>query len=229
MKMLIAAAALAVATVPYAASAADAKHPTLVELYQSQGCSSCPPAIANINAIADRPEILALTFAVTYWDQLGWKDVFASKQFTDRQWEYARGFSHDQVWTPQVIVNGRGDVVGSKRGDVDALLAKSDRGTAGPAVDFSGGALKVSGTAAKPADVWIVRYDPRTIQVAIKAGENGGRTVGHRNVVRQLVKVGQWKGGAASFTIPAASQPGLATAAFVQLGTGGPVIAVARG
>ena len=211
------------------AHAADARHPTVVELYQSQGCSSCPPAIANINAIADRPDILALTFAVTYWDQLGWKDVFATKQYTDRQWEFARGFGHDQVWTPQVVINGRTDVVGARRGELDAALAKADRGTGGPSVDVEAGTVKVSGAAAKPGDVWVVRYDPRTIQVAIKAGENGGRTIGHRNVVRQLVKVGHWTGGAASFAVPAASQPGLATAAFVQSGTGGPIVAAGRG
>ena len=229
MKTMIASAAVAIAMLPVVAHAADARHPTVVELYQSQGCSSCPPAIANINAIADRPDILALTFAVTYWDQLGWKDVFASKQFTDRQWEFARGFRHDQVWTPQVVVNGRTDVVGAKRAELDAALVKGDRGTGGPVLDFAGGAVKVSGATPKPADVWIVRYDPRVIQVAIKAGENGGRTIGHRNVVRQLVKVGRWTGGAASFTVPAASQPGLATAAFVQAGTGGPIVAAARG
>lgn len=229
MFRLLAVSALAAAAFASAAHAADALHPTVVELYQSQGCSSCPPAIANINAIADRPDILALTFAVTYWDQLGWKDVFASKQFTDRQWEFARGFKHDQVWTPQVVVNGRADVVGAKRGELDAAIARADRGPGGPSVDVAGGTVKISGTTAKPADVWIVRYDPRTIQVAIKAGENGGRTIGHRNVVRQLVKVGRWTGGAASFTVPAATQPGLATAAFVQAGTGGPIVAAGRG
>ncbi len=208
--------------------AADARHPTIVELYQSQGCSSCPPAIANINAIADRPDVLALTFAVTYWDQLGWKDVFASKQFTDRQWEFAHGLGHSQVWTPQVVVNGRTDVVGTRRAELDAAIAKADRGTSGPQVDLTGGAVTVTGAATTPGDVWLVRYDPRVIQVAIKAGENDGRTIGHRNVVRQLVKLGQWKGGAVKFALPAATQPGLATAAFVQAGTGGAIVAAGR-
>ena len=179
--------------------------------------------------MADRPDVLALTFAVTYWDQLGWKDIFASKAFTDRQWDYAHGFSHSQVWTPQVVVNGRADVTGTRRPELDALIAKADRGAGGPAVDFAGGSVKVSGTAAKPGDVWLVRYDPRVIQVAVKAGENNGRTIGHRNVVRQLVRLGAFNGGTASFVVPAASQPGLATAAFVQLGTGGPIVAAARG
>ncbi len=228
MTRISAAAAIAALLAAPAALAADARHPTVVELYQSQGCSSCPPAIANVNALADRPDVLALTFAVTYWDQLGWKDVFASKQFTDRQWDYAHSLRHSQVWTPQVIVNGRADVVGTRAGELGALIARSDRGTAGPTVDIAGGMVKISGAAGQPADVWVVRYDPRIVQVAIKAGENSGRTIGHRNVVRQLVKVGQWKGGAASFALPAAA-PGLATAAFVQLGSGGAIVAAARG
>ena len=84
----IAAALLAIAA--SAAQAADVRHPTVVELFQSQGCSSCPPANANVNALAARPDILALSFAVTYWDGLGWKDIFAQPAFTARQWEYAR-------------------------------------------------------------------------------------------------------------------------------------------
>ena len=227
MKTLFAAAALALAATP--TLAADARHPTVVELYQSQGCSSCPPAIANINAIADRPDVLALTFAVTYWDQLGWKDVFASKQFTDRQWDFARGLGHSQVWTPQVVVNGRTDVVGTRRAELDTAIAKADRGAGGPQIDLVGSAVTVSGASGKPADVWLVRYDPRVIQVAVKAGENDGKTIGHKNVVRQLVKLGEWKGGDARFAIPAATQPGLATAAFVQAGTGGAIVAAGRG
>ncbi|HWA61493.1 MAG TPA: DUF1223 domain-containing protein, partial [Caulobacteraceae bacterium] len=107
---LATAAALAAAG---AASAADAAHPVVVELFQSQGCSSCPPANANLMSIADRPDVLALSFGVTYWDQLGWKDTFASPQFTARQWDYARALRHDNVFTPQVVVNGRRDGVGA--------------------------------------------------------------------------------------------------------------------
>ena len=80
----------------------------VVELYTSQGCSSCPPANAGGGGdSAGRPEILALSFGVTYWDDLGWKDTFAQKKFTDRQWAYAKGLRHDNVATPQVVVNGR--------------------------------------------------------------------------------------------------------------------------
>lgn len=209
--------------------AADAAHPTVIELFQSQGCSSCPPANANVNALAERPDILALSFAVTYWDGLGWKDIFAQKQFTARQWDYARAFGNDQVWTPQVVINGRANIVGSKRAPLEALIARSERGSGGPSVTVSNDMVVVSGTAEKPADVWMVRYEPRAIAVAIKAGENGGRTLPHRNIVRELVKIGSWRGGVARFAVPAATSPGLAVAVLVQTGAGGPIIAASRG
>ncbi len=208
---------------------ADAAHPTVVELYQSQGCSSCPPALKNIAAIADRPDVLALTFAVTYWDQLGWKDSFASPAYTQRQWDYAKGLNHTQVWTPQVIVDGRHDVVGAQASEIDALVAQAARPHA-PALTLAPGSVAVGAGAAPAsgADIWLVRYDPRTIQVAIRAGENGGRTLGHRNVVRQLVRLGRWDGSAATLTLPAAPA-GLATAVLVQAPQGGAILAAVRG
>ena len=208
---------------------ADAAHPTVVELYQSQGCSSCPPALQTIAAIADRPDVLALTFAVTYWDQLGWKDSFATPAYTQRQWDYAKGLNHRQVWTPQVVVDGRSDVTGTRAAEVDALLAKASRPHA-PALNVSAGKVMVGeGQApAGGADIWLVRYDPRTIQVAVKAGENGGRTLGHRNVVRSLVHLGRWTGTAATLSVPVAP-PGLSTAVLLQTPQGGPILAAARG
>ena len=89
---------------------------TVVELFQSQGCSSCPPANANVMALSDRPDLLTLSFGVTYWDQLGWKDTFASPRYTERQWDYAHAFHRRQVFTPEVVVNGHADVVGQDRG-----------------------------------------------------------------------------------------------------------------
>ncbi len=225
---LLAAAFAATAFVP-AAQAADAAHPTVIELFQSQGCSSCPPANANVNALSQRSDILALSFAVTYWDGLGWKDVFAKPQFTSRQWDYAHAFGNDQVWTPQVVINGRNNIVGSKLQPLEALIAKTDRGAAGPVVNIAGDVVTVSGSAAKAADIWLVRYDPRAIEVSVKAGENGGRTLPHRNIVRELIKLGSWKGGDASFKLPAAKLDGLKTAALVQAGTGGAILAAARG
>src|SRR3954447_17031087 len=113
------------------AFATDAAHPTVVELFQSQGCSSCPPAIANINAIASRPDILALTFAVTYCDQLGWKDTFARPEFTGRQWDYAHAAGRGQVATPQTIINGRVVTNGGDARPLVASIRQADRGKSG--------------------------------------------------------------------------------------------------
>lgn len=198
----------------------------VVELFQSQGCSDCPPAEANLNAIAGNPNVLALSYGVTYWDQLGWKDTFATPQFTKRQWEYARNRGRARVWTPQVYVDGQGDIVGSNRGQLDQLLAKSR--ITGPSVVVAGGSVKVGAErAARPATVWLVRYDPRTLDVPIRAGENGGRTLPHRNIVRELTRLGSWNGAAASYTLPAARNR-LRTAILVQDGKGGAIIGAAK-
>lgn len=228
-RQIAAIAALLVTPALASPALADAAHPIVVELYQSQGCSSCPPALKNVAAIADRPDVLALTFAVTYWDQLGWKDSFATPAYTQRQWDYAKGLNHSQVWTPQVVVDGRADVTGVRAPELEALLAKAARAP-GPALTLAAGQLAV-GTGRAPAggaDIWLVRYDPRTIQVAIKAGENGGRTLGHRNVVRSLVHLGRWTGSAATLDVPAAPA-GLSTAVLVQSPQGGTILAAVRG
>ena len=212
-----------------AAAAAGGDRPVVVELFQSQGCSSCPPANANINAIADRRDVLALSFAVTYWDRLGWKDIFGSPRWTARQWEYARRAGRPQVATPQVIVNGRTAIVGSDRAQLDAAIAQAGPPHGGPELAVDHGALKVGAAAhAAPSTVWLVRYDPRVREVPIRAGENGGRTLPHRDIVRELVKLGDWHGAAASFPLPAAAEQGLASAILVQQGAGGPITAARR-
>ena len=221
--------AAAAQAVPAFHSAADTAHPAVVELYESQGCSSCPPANANVNAIAGRPDILALNFAVTYWDQLGWKDSFARPEFTARQWDYARAAGRAQVATPQVIVNGRGAVVGSNAAQLAAAIRSNARGSDGPAIGREGAKIVIGGAAgAKPATVWLVRYDPRTLNVAISAGENDGKTLPHRNIVRSLDALGAWNGAKMAFVIPAATDPNYRSAILVQEGKGGRIIAASR-
>ena len=191
MRLIAPLAGIALIATP--AIAADPAHPAVVELYQSQGCSSCPPADLVVNALADRPDVLALSFAVTYWDQLGWKDTFASPAFTQRQWDYAHAAGRGNVGTPQVVINGRAAVVGSNRAEVDSAIARYDRGAGGPYIASNGRAAVVAAGRGH-GTVWLVRYDPRTISVPIRAGENGGRTIPHRNIVRQLVALGRWSG-----------------------------------
>ena len=203
--------------------------PTVVELFQSQGCSSCPPANANLNAIADRPDVLALSFAVTYWDQLGWKDTFGSPRWTARQWDYAHRAGRAQVATPQVIVNGSIAIVGSNARELDATIARAGPPRGGPGLAIEGNQLRIgSGVATQPSIVWLVRYDPHVRSVPIRVGENGGRTLPHRDIVRDLLRLGDWSGHSASLAIPAAHEPGLSSAILVQQGIGGPIIAARR-
>nr|WP_294167211.1 DUF1223 domain-containing protein [uncultured Sphingomonas sp.] len=208
---------------------ASATHPVVVELFQSQGCSSCPPANANVNAIAGRPDVLALSFAVTYWDQLGWKDTFDSPKFTARQWDYANHAGRPQVATPQVILNGGPTIIGHDRRQLDAAMAKAGPARGGPAVSIAGATLNVAAQpGGKPSTVWLVRYDPKSREVAIRAGENNGRTLPHRNIVVDLVDLGSWQGKPSTFQLPAASEPGLLTAVLVQQGKGGPITSAAK-
>ncbi|HZC16607.1 MAG TPA: DUF1223 domain-containing protein [Caulobacteraceae bacterium] len=220
-------AALSAASAPTVATAADAAHPTVVELFQSQGCSDCPPANANVLTLADRPDVLTLSWQVTYWDQLGWKDTFGQPAFTSRQWDYARGLGHSDVATPEVVVNGRADVVGNRRDEIVDLIRREDRGDSGPRVTITGDHVTIAGAGAH-AVVVLVRYDPNIIQVPIRRGENGGLTLPHKNVVREVVKLGDWNGGSRTYALPAAGRPGLKTAVLVQAGQGGPILAAGR-
>ena len=202
-------------------------HLVVVELYQSQGCSSCPPADAVLNDLAGRDDVLALNFAVTYWDRLGWKDTFAQQVFTDRQWDYARAAQRSEVYTPQMIVDGRIALIGSDTAQVNRALAAASAGSTA-SIDVAGDSLRIHGV--KPAGavtVWRVRYDPRTLAVPIKAGENDGRTIPHRNIVRALTPLGQWTG--AEFTAHLArSNDGLRDAVLVLAGSGGPIVAARK-
>ena len=198
----------------------------VVELFQSQGCSSCPPANRNVNAIAGRSDILALSFAVTYWDKLGWKDTFAKPEFTQRQRDYAREVSSFDVATPQVMVNGRYGLVGSRESLLDAVVAKAGTLPAGPEISRNGDSLIVGeGRAAPPARILYIVYDPRSIEVPISAGENTGRTLPHRNIVRGLYDLGEWTGASKQVELPAIEDSRYRSAVLLQTGEGGPLIA----
>ena len=155
-----------------------AEVPIVLELFQSQGCSSCPPADANINAVAGQPGVLALSFGVTYWDDLGWKDTFAKPQYTARQWDYAHAMHHGEVATPQVVVNGRSDLVGNDRAQLDqairaALRRPRRRMWRSPGTQRRSPPGRAPGAA--PTSGWCATI-PRVQQVPIQRGENGGRT-----------------------------------------------------
>lgn len=211
------------------AAAADAAHPTVVELFQSQGCSSCPPALANLNALSSRKDVLPLAFAVDYWDRLGWKDTFDKPEFTKRQYAYSRAMGLDGVYTPQVVVNGRVEGVGADLADMAALVERGDRGLGGPAIAFRPDGVEVGAAkaGAAGADVWLVRYDPRNLEVKILRGENAGRTLAHKNIVRDMALIGHWSGEPAKFAISPGGDPEWREAVLVQTSGEGPVIAAA--
>ncbi|MET0180203.1 MAG: DUF1223 domain-containing protein [Novosphingobium sp.] len=221
---------IAPATAKAATTAATASRDlVVVELFQSQGCSSCPPANANVNALAERPGILALSFAVTYWDYLGWKDKFARPAFTERQRAYSRSGRSDGVYTPQVVINGRRALVGASRTGLDRAIAAAGPVRGGPTIARDGDALVVGARPGEAAaKVLVVTYDPRERLVPIRAGENDGKTLPHRNIVTDLREAGRWTGKAQRFTLAAPADPALRTAVLVQSGEGGPIIAASR-
>jgi hypothetical protein len=192
---LAAALSPAVALIPAGALAAD--RPVVVELFTSQGCSSCPPANAYLNELAkDRRDVLPLAFHVTYWDRLGWKDPFSLEAATDRQDRYGHRFG-DGSYTPEIVVDGASSHVGSDRAEVgqaiDAARQKSETAAA-VSVVRDGGALVIEvGGGKGRGRVLLVGFD-HDHQTAIHRGENNGRTLEEANAVRSVRSVGDWQG-----------------------------------
>jgi hypothetical protein len=200
--------------------------PAVVELFTSQGCSSCPPADANLGRLSQRDDVLALSFGVTYWDYLGWQDTFGKQEFTARQHGYARAFGNSSVYTPQMVINGRIDLVGHDLDEVEDEIAKQG----GPeAAELALLADKVTiGAAMEPvpaAEIWLVRYEPEAIEIPVARGENGGRELTITHAVRELTRLGIWDGKAMNFPVPA-GDPALKRAILVQ-GAGNGVILAA--
>ncbi|MCF8479885.1 MAG: DUF1223 domain-containing protein [Rhodospirillum sp.] len=190
-----------------AASPADPA-PTVVELFTSQGCSSCPPADALLGDLARRPDVVALSFHVDYWDRLGWPDPHATAWGTDRQRAYAQRMTLSYVYTPQMVIDGRTDVAGSRPAQVMAALEAS-RNRAGDRVSLSlerrGDTLTVSlpqvPEGETEARLTLLSLIPRTDN-AVSRGENAGRHLTHVNVVRSLRDLGPWDGRAETWEIP---------------------------
>ena len=223
--MLLAMAALG-AAVPPAAGAG--RKPVVVELFTSQGCSSCPPANANLAALSDRPGIIALSFGVTYWDRLGWKDTFGRKEYTARQATYEAPLGEPGPFTPQIVIGGRASLVGDELAAVEQLIARDAAQDYATAVTLGPRSVVVGGGPAPRdgADIWLVSYDPRSVEVPIRRGENGGRTLPHKNVVHDLALLGRWNGTALTLPLPAVPA-GLRAAVLVQASGGGPILAAA--
>jgi hypothetical protein len=205
-----------------AKSNADAG-PVVVELYQSQGCSSCPPANAALNALAGRSDVIALSFAVTYWDRLGWKDTFADPAYTDRQHAYAAALKNNSVYTPQVVLNGKQAIVGNGKGELDRAVAQAARLGKSPTITAEKGWVTI-GPGKGSGDILLVQYDPRSQLVSIRAGENGGRKLPHRSIVQQLVTLGSWNGKDVSFKLPPKTDAAWQSVILVQARKTGPIL-----
>ncbi len=198
---LIASIGLFAALLPAHAGAAD--RPVVVELFTSQGCSSCPPANAYLNEMAKemakgRSDVLPLAFHVTYWDRLGWKDPFSLQAATERQDVYGHRFG-DGSYTPEIVVDGASSHVGSHREDVGAAIEAAKRRSktaAAISVSKDGGNLVIEvGSGSGSGKVLLIGFD-RDHQTAIRRGENSGRTLQEANVVRSIRAVGDWQGTA---------------------------------
>jgi hypothetical protein len=175
---------------------ADAQQaPVVVELFTSQGCSSCPPADAFLTDLShQRPDVLALAFHVTYWDYLGWKDPYSLNAATLRQREYARHLGEDGVYTPQMVVDGTKGFVGSDRAEGLSAIAAAARKSIPVTLARDGGSLLVTiGAGAGTAQVLLVGYDP-SHETPIGRGENSGRTLRESNIVRSVTPIGAWTG-----------------------------------
>ncbi len=180
------------------AQAGERAAPVVVELFTSQGCNSCPPADAYLGELAKRPDVLALSWHVDYWDYIGWKDPFAQHAFTVRQHAYSRSLEQRYVYTPQMVINGRLQGIGSERGDIEALIAKARAEqhaavSAGPRVTVKGDQVHVEGGGSEPSVVWAAWFDPQH-WTAVEQGENAGRRLGEYNVVREWRQLGRYEG-----------------------------------
>jgi len=201
MKQIIALLALPFLLVG-ASPLAPGGRPILVELFTSEGCSSCPPADALLVELAGRSDVLALSFHVDYWDRLGWKDPFSSPAATQRQQRYADLLGLATVYTPQIVVDGKWQAVGSSRAEVRRAMdsAQRTRDQVPISLEIHHGRAKIDigpGGDAAPAAVLLIGFDRRHVS-AVARGENSGRTLAHADVVRSIEEVAQFDGRAQS-------------------------------
>jgi hypothetical protein len=209
--------------------------PVVVELFSSQGCSSCPPADSYLGQLAQRKDVLPLSYHVDYWDYIGWKDQFSDPAYVGRQRAYAMTLGHHMVYTPQVVVAGAVDAQGAKRSVIEQRIREAKaRQRMYPlevARDAQSGEVLLELPEAPlpvPATIWLVTYQYKD-QASIDRGVNTGRTLDSFNTVRSLQKVGIWDGKAGTMSLKLdakakAAKPN-ACAVFANLADYGPIVA----
>ena len=224
-------------TIPSAPAFAEsdaAMSPVVVELFTSQGCNSCPPAEAFLNELADEEGIIALELHVDYWDYIGWADPFANPEITQRQRDYASELALRYVYTPQMVIDGRHNVVGSHRQQVRAAIGQSTLRGKPLAVEFTdedGGKVVIPAGHSPDggATVWLAIYDGLH-ETEVKRGENRGKTLKNRHVVRELEELAVWTGERLEIPVDLARVAALGRAGcaiLVQQGRTGPIIGAA--
>lgn len=213
----------------------EAQPAVVVELFTSQGCSSCPPADAYLGELAQRPDVLALALHVDYWNYIGWSDPFAAKFATKRQRAYASRLNLRYVYTPQMVVNGTTEGVGSERDTIAALIHAAEQDKAPrPHIALTrtaDGKIAIhidAGTASAPATVELVGFD-REDTTPVLRGENEGRTLKDYQVARSWTQIGTWKGAPLDLSVPGQSVRGTGGIAVLlqQDGGHGPIVAAA--
>jgi len=182
----------------------------VVELFTSQGCSSCPPADKILGELSRDPSVIALSLPIDYWDYLGWKDTLADSRFSARQKAYSHMRGDRDVYTPQMIVNGSAQAIGSDRSSIEGAINETSRADGVMSVPvtltLSGRQIHVSVAASKAAtaahgEIWICSVS-KAVPISIGRGENRGREITYYNVVRNLLKVGDWNGSPGSWSVP---------------------------
>jgi len=201
--------ALAAAVTAGAPNATAAEPRGVIELFTSQGCSSCPAADKLLGELVKDPSLIPLSLAIDYWDYLGWKDTLALAGHSKRQKAYSHVRGDREVYTPQVVINGAVQALGSDSAAIERAIAQSRRNAATLAlpltVSVANGRVTVTAPAAKSegasGEVWLCPLT-KSVEVAIGRGENSGRTITYHNVVRRWVKLGVWNGKAETWSVP---------------------------
>lgn len=205
IRLLCAALALVVAPAAFAQKGGmnvpeHATRPVVMELFSSQGCGNCPAANANIAKLAERSDVIAITYPVGYWDYLGWDDTFAKPEFTERQKRYNRILKHRGPYTPQVVYNGRLHGSGTNIQRIEEKFAIRDISPYPATVTFDKDTVVVSGEkGAEKAGVMLIRYRPGNTKVTPGAGANKGKAMTYFNLVTAIEPLGDWTGGSQKF------------------------------
>ena len=224
--------ALCAAFISFVSPLSAQQNPVVVELFTSQGCSSCPPADAMLLELSGRDDVIALALHVDYWDYIGWKDPFGDPAHSERQRDYAAAGERRSVYTPEMIVGGVTDIVGAKPMALSKAIAEHARKPAKVTLDLArdGDTLRIAAKEVAEVDgvmsVHMLRYTPRQ-STTIKRGENAGKTLDYANIVEGWTVLGEWD-GAEPLNLSAPVEGDKPVVVIIQKDNTGPIVAAAR-